>query len=89
MPALAAIHLRILREPDEVTPEDIVTICLARVGQHSFLDSDDPDERNTVYNAVRARLVELQRDILRLCPACELCCHMRAPCLRCCSVRSQ
>jgi hypothetical protein len=34
---LAAIHLRILREPDEVTPEDIVTICLARVGQHSFL----------------------------------------------------
>jgi hypothetical protein len=36
-----------------------------------LLDADDPDESNTVYNAVRTRLVELQRDILRLCPACE------------------
>jgi hypothetical protein len=51
----------ILREPDEeVTPEDIVTIKLLvaawpESANIPLLDPDDPDESNTVYNAVRAR----------------------------------
>jgi ankyrin repeat protein len=70
------IHfLRILEEPnEELTPDDISSIKLlvaawpesANISPTTSLPDD------TVYNAARTKgLVDMQRFILRLCPACE------------------
>jgi hypothetical protein len=94
------IHcLRILREPDEeVTPEDIVTIKLLVAGpsQPTFLSSMMIQMKVTLYTCRQSKgLVELQRDPPPM-PLRALCRHTvraelphSAPCLRCCSVRSQ
>jgi hypothetical protein len=99
IPTAGTIHcLRILREPDEeVTPghrhHQALGGCLPE-SANVLLDTDDPDECNTVYNAVRTRGSSSCSATSSAYARLRACRHTvqaelpttGAPCLRCCSV---